>query len=92
MAFVQAQAEDARTAEWARTWDGDDAEEVPLLPVHLEAQWIVLSCEPWNIILNLSSYIGRVVVDMWDFKEKLAVRAVLPCLARAALGPHGVDR
>jgi hypothetical protein len=52
----------------------------------------VLSCEPWNIILNLSSYIGRVVVDMWDFKEKLAVRAVLPCLARAALGPHGVDR
>ena len=49
MAFVQAQAEDARTAEWARTWDGDDEEEVPLLPVHLEAQWIVLSCEPWSV-------------------------------------------
>ncbi len=81
---MQAQAEDARTAEWARVWDGDDEEEVPLLPVHLEAQWIVLACEPWNlnIILNLSSYIGRVVVDMWDFKEKLAVRAVLPLRAR----------
>jgi hypothetical protein len=83
---VQAQAEDARTAEWARAFDGDDEEEVPLLPAHLEAQWIVLSCEPWNIILNLSSYIGRVAVDMWDFKEKLAVRAVLPLRA------HGVDR
>ena len=79
---VQAQAEDARTAEWARAFDGDDEEEVPLLPAHLEAQWIVLSCEPWNIILNLSAYIGRVVVDMWDFKEKLAVRAV--CLALRA--------
>ena len=71
---MQAQAEDARTAEWARAWDGDDEEEVPLLPVHLEAQWIVLSCEPWNMIVNLAPYFGRVVVDMWDFKTRLAVR------------------
>jgi len=89
---VQAQAEDARTAEWARAFDGDDEEEVPLLPSHLEAQWIVLSCEPWNIILNLSAYIGRVVVDMWDFKEKLAVRAVLPCARGPFEGRMVFDR
>ena len=86
---MQAQAEDARTAEWARAFDGDDEEEVPLLPAHLEAQWIVLSCEPWNMIFNLAPYLGRVVVDMWDFKKKLAVRPA----ARARLsGPLGVDR
>ena len=91
-AGAQARSEDPNLAEWARAFDGDDEEEVPLLPAHLEAQWIVLSCEPWNIILNLSAYIARVVVDMWDFKEKLAVRAGLPCARGRFRGPHGVDR
>ena len=73
-AGAQARAEDPNLAEWARKFQGDDEDEVPLLPAHLEAHWVVLSCEPWNMIFNLAPYLGRVVVDMWDFKKKLAVR------------------
>ena len=88
-AGAQARAEDPNLAEWARKFQGDDEDEVPLLPAHLEAHWVVLSCEPWNMIVNLAPYFGRVVVDMWDFKQKLAVRPA----ARARLsGPLGVGR
>ena len=73
-AGAQARAEDPNLAEWARKFQGDDEDEVPLLPAHLEAHWVVLSCEPWNMIVNLAPYFGLVVVDMWDFKTKLAVR------------------
>ena len=81
-AGAQARAEDPNLAEWARKFQGDDEDEVPLLPAHLEAHWVVLSCEPWNMIFNLAPYLGRVVVDMWDFKKKLAVRPA----ARAFVG------
>ena len=88
-AGAQARAEDPNLAEWARKFQGDDEDEVPLLPAHLEAHWVVLSCEPWNMIVNLAPYFGLVVVDMWDFKTKLAVRPA----ARARLsGPLGVGR
>jgi hypothetical protein len=41
------------------------------------------------MIVNLAPYFGRVVVDMWDFKTRLAVR---PAAARASSGPLGVGR
>ena len=71
-AGAQARAEDPNLAEWARKFQGDDEDEVPLLPAHLEAHWVVLSCEPWNMIVNLAPYFGLVVVGMWDFKTKRA--------------------
>ena len=55
-AGAQARSEDPNLAEWARAFQGDDEDEVPLLPAHLEAHWVVLSCEPWNMIVNLAPY------------------------------------
>jgi len=58
-----------------RVQQGDDVEEIPYLPTHLESTWIILATSPWNIAFDLTEYLlNGVFVDMWDFKQKLCVR------------------
>ena len=48
---------------------------MPYLPTHIESQWIVLGCSPWNVAMELTPYIeNHAFQDMWDFKQALAVR------------------
>ena len=48
---------------------------MPYLPTHIESQWIVLGCSPWNVAMELTPYIdNHAFRDMWDFKQALAVR------------------
>ena len=48
---------------------------MPYLPTHIESQWIVLGCSPWNVAMEVTPYIeNQAFRDMWDFKQALAVR------------------
>ena len=70
----------APSAEDGRVQQGDDVEEIPYLPSHLESTWAILATSPWNIAFNVTEYLlSGVFADMWDFKQKLCVRVPSPC-------------
>jgi hypothetical protein len=74
---------------WAgRVHQGDDEEEIPYLPLHLESRWIILATSPWNIAFDLMQYLrDGLFVDMWDFKVKLCVRPAKHARACCPLDP-----